>query len=243
MTAVVTTSGDRAESHQVPELWGQHYWRTRLRAREVVADKAYGTKQVYRFLRGQGLLPTIRARKPWRQARERRLQAGFRYDKARDIFVCPEGKKLYREKQRSDGSFLYKVHRKACHKCSRHGVLCKAKRPSITRGGDERLFAWVQAHLETSAARKSLRQRMCTIEPIFAEMKGARGLSRATLRGNWKVHLQALLAFAAHNLRQLVKVTRTDKKPAVANHLVSSFGIGRQFRPQYRSGLTFWLLV
>ncbi|MEW5761978.1 MAG: transposase [Bacillota bacterium] len=51
-------------------------------------------------------------------------------------------------------------------------------------------------------------------ETVFAEMKGPRGLDRATLRGTIRVHIQALLALAVHNIRQLVKAMGGKKTVA-----------------------------
>jgi len=47
-----------------------------------------------------------------------------------------------------------------------------------------------------------------------AEVKGPRGLDLATLRGTARVHIQALLALAVHNIRQLVKVMGGKKTVA-----------------------------
>jgi len=66
------------------------------------------------------------------------------------------------------------------------------------------LLGYVKRHLEKESTRNSLRQRSYWPETLFVEMKGPRGLSQATLRGNAKVHIQALLGLAVHNIRQLV---------------------------------------
>jgi hypothetical protein len=214
VTAVVTTPGDGAECHQVPALLGQHTWRVRRRPGEVVADSAYGTRDVYRFLRNQGVKPTVLGRRPWKTTRDRKLAAGFHYDPQTDVYTCPEGKKLYRVSKKKDGSALYKTHRLACRKCPKRATICKAGRPSLTRNTKDHVFAWAQNHLATPEARHSLRRRLSIIEAVFAEMKDPRGLARATLRRNWRVHTQALLAMAAHNLRQLAKAMRSSEKPA-----------------------------
>ena len=215
VTAVQTTPGGWAESHKAIALIGQHTWKLRNQPEEVCADRAYGTKEVYRFLHQAHILPSIPRRKPWKSIRQKRLEAGFWYHKERDVYVCPQGKTMYREKERIDGSIVYKVHRLACKGCPNQGVLCKAKRPSLIRGGDQELLGWVEDHLFTERAKKTLRQRKSWPETIFAEMKGPRGLGRATLRGNKKVHIQALLALAVHNLRQLVRVMRNGKIPGL----------------------------
>lgn len=214
VTAVETTPGGVAECHVLPHLIGKHIFSTCSHPEEVVADRAYGTREVYRFLEGMGILPTIPRRQTWQNLREKRLKAGFRYDEKRDVYICPAGKILYRSKEQADGAVVYKVHRLACRGCPHRGTLCLAKRPSIKRRLDEELLYRVKSHLETERARVSLRQRKCWPETVFAEMKGPRGLHRATLRGTIRVHIQALLALAVHNIRQLVKAVERKRKRA-----------------------------
>ncbi|MGQ9498705.1 MAG: hypothetical protein ACUVRC_10395, partial [Desulfotomaculales bacterium] len=96
---------------------GKHIFSTRSHPEEVAADRAYGTREVYRFLERMGILPTIPPRQTWQNLREKRIGAGFRYDAERDVYICPAGKTLYRTKERSNGAVVYKVHRLACKGC------------------------------------------------------------------------------------------------------------------------------
>ncbi|HHV76072.1 MAG TPA: transposase, partial [Syntrophothermus lipocalidus] len=211
VTAVETTTGGVAESQVLPGLLSKHIFQTHCRPKEAVADAAYGTREVYRFLDSMRIIPTIPRRQTWQKLRQQRIKAGFRYDPERDVYVCPYGKTLYRCKEQADGSVLYKVHRLACRGCPNQGTLCKAKRPSVKRYPDEELLFWVESHLKTEKAKASLRQRKYWPETVFAEMKGPRGLRRLTLRGITKAHIQVLLALTAHNIKQLVK--RMGDKP------------------------------
>jgi hypothetical protein len=123
ITGVVATPGSAAECHQVARLVGQHTRLVRQLPAQVVADKAYGTREAYRFLRDQGIKPAIRTRRQWRKKHDAKIAAGFHYDPAVDQFVCPEGKKLYRNSTRQDGSALYKAHRYACRNCAKRSTL------------------------------------------------------------------------------------------------------------------------
>ncbi len=153
------------------------------------------------------------------------------------MYICPAGKTLYRTKERSNGAVVYKVHRLACKGCLYRGTLRRAKRSSITRYLDEELLSRVKSHLATERARASLRRRKYWPETVFAEMKGPRGLDRATLRGTVRVHIQALLALAVHNIRQLVKVVgRKRRVPAQVRTLVAKVFVVLWANPS-------WILV
>ena len=122
--------------------------------------------------------------------------------------MCPEGKTLYKMSQsKPPGHTLYMVNAYACRECPRHGALCKTKRPSIVDSREDSLLNQVKAYTETGAAKETFRRRKCQVEPAFGELKTSRGMRQATLRGNWKVQVQALLAFAAYNIKRLVKGT------------------------------------
>jgi hypothetical protein len=66
---------------------GKHIFSTHSRPEEAVADRAYGTREVYRYLESMGILPTIPRRQTWQSLREKRLKAGFRYDEKRDVDI------------------------------------------------------------------------------------------------------------------------------------------------------------
>jgi len=64
------------------------------------------------------------------------------------------------------------------------------------------------------------------VETSFAELKGPLGLARATLRGTNKVQIKALLAYAVHNIKQLVKVMRNGRLSGVAKKMFPDFSFG-----------------
>jgi len=114
------------------------------------------------------------------------------YNEKEDVYYCPQGKKMYRVADDGRGNTLYRVHRHACRGCSYHGIICKAKRPSIKAGYNDELMKWVNGHLATGHAKQSLKERPHQVETAFAELKVPLGLARATLRGREKVQIQAL---------------------------------------------------
>ncbi len=211
VTAVTTTPGAVQEHTKVPELVTRHWVVTGEKPGEVVGDAGYGILSTYGFLDKIGIAPNM----PYRHSRDSRRDTkhknGFRYDPERDVYVCPEGKTLNRMwTPRAPGHVLYMVSRCACHKCPRHGVQCKPKRPSIVRTERDELLGRIREYRRTPSAQASFRRRKCSVEPAFGELKTTSGVRQANLRGNWKVQIQVLLAFAAYNIKRLVK--RIDER-------------------------------
>lgn len=206
ITAVTTTPGDRPEAGQVPTLLGQHRWHVRSKPKELVADAGYGTEKVYEHLFREKVLPSIPRRTTWLDTQAKKVQLGFTYDRDLDVYFCPKGKKLYRDRTfTSSGGFRYRTHRLACRQCELKVQCTRGERCSIYRPANATVREWVTAHLATDEAKLSLRRRPYWVETVFADLKGNRNMARAHFRGNPAVHIQALLAAVAHNLHQLVK--------------------------------------
>lgn len=224
ITAVSTTPGSVAEADVAPEIVGRHIFNTGIKPIEVVADKAYGIKKVYRFLKALSIKPSIPRRKPRKKLRQHKLKAGYRYDAQQDVFYCPSGKVMHRLKEGSPTSkdtIMYKVNRQACKGCKNRGNICKAKRPTISRNKEQALYDWVESHLLSDAAKKSSSQRKYWVETAVAIIKTPLDSGKANLRGNVKVNMQALLSAAAHNIKQLIREnTRKVDNPAKAQELV-----------------------
>jgi IS5 family transposase len=61
----------------------------------------------------------------------------------------------------------------------------------------------VEEFRNTVAAREAYARRKYWVETVFGELKTSTGLRQAWLRGNWKVQVQVLMAFAVHNIKQM----------------------------------------
>jgi hypothetical protein len=174
VTAVTTTPGAVQEHEEVEALLEKHRFTTHEKPQEVVADAAYGIRKVFALLSRCGVQANIPPRTTHVTARRKKEEAGFRYDADRDVWVCPEGKTLYRMSQsKPPGHTLYMVHTRACATCPRHVMLCKTKRPSIVDSRGDHLLNRVKAYTETAAARETFKRRKCKWSPPSANSRPA----------------------------------------------------------------------
>jgi hypothetical protein len=120
------------EHEEVAALLQKHRFTTHEEPQEVVADAAYGVRKVFTLLSSRRIQANIPTRTTHVTARRKKEEAGFRYDSDRDVWVCPEGKTMYKMSQsKPSGHTLYRVHARACARCPKHGTLCTTKRPSV----------------------------------------------------------------------------------------------------------------
>jgi transposase len=208
ITAAVATPAAIVDEYMLEELLAQHARRTGALPRDVVADRRYGTMEIYRYLTGLGLRATI----PDRSA-NKRGPAGvwsirdFTYNPDQNTYTCAAGETLAPASVRpSERMTEYKAPPGVCADC-RFRAECSptGKRRGLRRSFDRSLIDDVQRWLDTDEGRQRYRQRQVYIETQFGIAKELHGLRRAKWRGRWRVQIQVWLTAAAMNMKKLVK--------------------------------------
>ena len=79
----------------------------------------------------------------------------------------------------------------------------RAKRPAEGKPANGPLTAAMQRRLKQGGHRSRYRLRKSIVEPVFGQIKGARGFRQLLLRGVEKVSGEWALICTAHNLAKL----------------------------------------
>lgn len=136
----------------------------------------------------------------------------FGYDPTRDVWVCPADNLLVRPEPVLGTLGRPSVHRYVA--ASADCAVCPL-RVSCLKPGEERRELNAQRSRSTGAMRFKLRQpdarrryarRKTIVEPVFGQLKDARGFTSFTLRGLVLATGEYLLACLAHNLGKLLRV-------------------------------------
>lgn len=136
----------------------------------------------------------------------------FGYDPARDVWVCPAGTLLVRPEP-VPGT----LGRPTLHRYVAAAAACAAcpLRANCLKPDEERRELNAQRSRSTGAMRFKLRQpearrryarRKAIVEPVFGQLKAARGFTSFSLRGLALATGEYLLACLAHNLGKLLRV-------------------------------------
>jgi transposase len=136
----------------------------------------------------------------------------FGYDAARDVWVCPAEKLLVRQVTPPGATGRPSKHRylAAPDDCAACPLRARCLQP-----GEERRLLVSQRSRPTGAMRFKLRQpdarrryarRKAIVEPVFGQLKEARGFTSLSLRGLARAAGEYLLACLAHNLGKLLRV-------------------------------------
>jgi len=132
----------------------------------------------------------------------------FVYDPASDTYRCPEGRTLPFQSNAVDhGVPIRRYQSSTCAGCpaQANGACTRGQARNLIIYGHEAQLQAHSAKMQDQAAHQIMRQRLATIEPVFAVFREQIGLLRWLSRGLVKVRAEWRLVCVAHNLRKLWK--------------------------------------
>jgi transposase len=135
----------------------------------------------------------------------------FGYDPVRDAWICPADKLLHLALptgQRGRPSVNQYVSASAdCADCPLRAACLKPEEDHrVLQARDRRSAGAMRFKLRQPAARRRYARRKTIVEPVFGQLKEARGLTTLSLRGLALATGEYPLACLAHNLGKLLRV-------------------------------------
>jgi hypothetical protein len=155
-------------------------------------------------------------------------KSAFRYDAARGVYVCPEGKTLVcvgqsRQKRSSVELVVLEQYRPAageCATCPRQQECCpkSVQGRSLSRSEHEGAIERLRERMSQPENQALYKRRAATVERLFGDGKGQRGLERMSGRGLQQARIQLAFTVLQHNLRVLGKALASRNKAAGARN-------------------------
>ena len=137
----------------------------------------------------------------------------YKYDREKDQFICPNGKRLKRHiKPKLQKGKILRVYVsnesdcRCCHiraKCVR---VKDAKRRYLSYYADasgENISHTMIKKIESEKGRNIYPQRIAIVEPVFANIRVQKRMDKFSLRGKIKVNIQWLLYCMVHNIEKI----------------------------------------
>ena len=138
----------------------------------------------------------------------------FKYDEAKDCYICPNGKilKLNVKRHIRDRNIYrrYMADAKDCSRCSLKSRCfyrknTKRRTLDVPIGAQENNFSKAMLEkVDSDRGRKIYPQRMAIVEPVFANIRTQKRMDHFTLRGKIKVNIQWMLYCMVHNIEKIV---------------------------------------
>jgi transposase len=179
-----------------------------MKPEAVAADAGYKTPAIAQYIFENDMTPALPYTRP-RTKEGYMKKHEYVYDEYYDCYICPQGQILKYSTTTKDGKRQYFSNPFECQNCPLLSVCTQSKehKKLIER------HVWAQYleeadHLRHTQENKSIyAKRKETIERVFADAKEKHGMRWTTLRGLKKLSMQAMLTFAAMNLKKMANWT------------------------------------
>ena len=141
------------------------------------------------------------------EGEKRYHKSNFRYDEARDTYVCPEGRDLIRwAEQKREGKVPLLLYRgESCRECAVREQCTAGEARTVSRDGREPLLEAMRQKLRSEEGKRIYEKRGYTAEPVFGQIKWNGRKPSMDLRGSVKVRGEFLLKCLVHNVKRSVK--------------------------------------
>lgn len=203
----IVTPGNTHDSHILEPLVEQVIEKV-SKPKAVAADAAYKTPAITSYLLKNDITPALPYTRP------RTKEGFFRkheyvYDEHFDCYICPTGEILKYTTTTKEGYRQFKSDPRICAGCPflSQCTQSQAHQKLIQR------HVW-EEHVEEADhlrhhqdVKPIYEKRKETIERVFADAKEKHGMRWTTLRGLKKMSMQAMLTFAAMNLKKMANWT------------------------------------
>ena len=131
------------------------------------------------------------------------VKADFKYEPARDVYICPTGEELtYRYMREEDGLQVRRYWTNECQHCPVKSRCTTGKERRITRWDHEHLVDEMRDRLRSADDPMNLRRS--TVEHPFGTIKAWMGATHFLMRRLKNVRTEMALNVLAYNIKRMV---------------------------------------
>lgn len=195
----------------------------------LIGDAGYCSGENLRYLREEGIegiipdkpIKEIKAEMDGEISEDQKFsKEHFKYDKDKDVYICPEGKELRKVANvpttivRKSGEVAKSLQYQCCEcwNCNVRAKCCRGERNRcITRYSDQELREEVAQRIRSRKGYELYKQRFKIAESVFGNIKRNIGFREFSLRGLFKTRGEFILVATAHNLVKIQNWLRKAK--------------------------------
>jgi hypothetical protein len=176
---------------------------------EVLADKGYYKAEDIKKCVEEGITPYVSKQTYSNGTGDRDFYSDkFKYDKEKNIYICPGGKELYYARERKEkGKVIGHEYRnyKACKGCELKDRCTRSKKGrSLFRHKDQDFLDTIELQTEVNIEKYKLRQMI--VEHPFGTIKRSWGAYYFLTRRKVSVTAEVSLSYLAYNMRRVMSI-------------------------------------
>lgn len=178
---------------------------------EVLADKAYFKSEDIIKCEENGIVPYVPKQKVVTPNIDSRyIKDKFIYDKDNDIYICPDGKKLYMRSKSKDVKKKIYYNYEECQNCKNRDKCTTSKNGrQIERDPKEEIVENAIERYNVNTDKYKKRQML--VEHPFGTIKRVMNFEYFLLRSKKLVSGETGLAFFCYNLKRLINIKGTKE--------------------------------
>ena len=170
----------------------------------VLADKGYWNGENLKECKSNNITTIVS--KPKEQGNRGYKKSDIKYDKEKDVYICPNGAELHR---RGIKEIKYS-NTKACKNCLNREKCTSNKRGKIIVVNENE--AILQENVKIQLEKMDLyKTRQMIVEHVFGTVKRALGYTHFLLRGNKKVKGESFMHFLIYNMKRLLNIKNIEE--------------------------------
>lgn len=191
-----------------------------IELKEVIADAGYSSGKSLKYLEQENIKGWIPNHGQYKSERE-----GFVYNKEKNQYDCQRGNRatLSYKGIKTDSKGYQKHHYRSsesdCGKCPLRIACCgkatkfKKIEDSIDKPYYDRMHERLKSH--QTYAKKMVRIRSSTVEPVLGTLINFRNMKRVNTRGIRQANKHILMAALTYNLHKYIRFITRERKTAV----------------------------
>ena len=213
ITHIQAFTADKRDCQYLPEVLEnviENLAENGLIVEELIADAGFSSGEALKSLEENKITGYIPNRPQFVYERP-----GFTYDSEGDYYTCPNNKQLTYRGTYKDPNGSDKYYRAGTKQCS----TCRLKDEcpvNTTKGGkitdtiDRPYYARMHLRMQSRKAKRLMKQRQSTVEPVIGTLVNYLGMKRVNTKGLLQANKCLTMAAVAYNLKKLLKHTASN---------------------------------
>lgn len=233
---VITAAGadfaDKRDSECLPHILSQNIYNLKqneITSEQILADTGYSSGTALAFCTAHNIDAYIPNHGQFKYSRE-----GFVYNEILDQYECTRGNQAilpYRKTIQDYDNNSKKVYRSSNIKCKdcplRSTCIGKSDFKKIEHTIHKPHYDAMYEKLQTPYAKRIMKKRGSTVEPVLGTMLNFLNLKRVNTRGIMGANKHVLMAAMVYNLKKLLKFKRKSPKIIAQTILINESKLGK----------------
>lgn len=211
ITGAMADYADKRDSQSLPQILEQtisNLKEENIELKQITGDTGYSSSESLKFIESRNIDAYIPNFGQYKYERE-----GFLYNKEQDRYECQRGNKAilpFKKIRKSHNQYEMKTYRSSetvCKNCSLRKECIGEKTffKKIEHSLDKPLYDKMHLKLQTEYAKRIMKKRSSTVEPVLGTLINFLNMKRVNTRGIKQANKHVLMAALTYNLKKYLK--------------------------------------